>query len=80
MSGIKAGSWGKAFFQTERQAEAIVPFLSPSPTEPQSQQVGAITETPSTWLTLFAPPWRSPETPSHPTYGATQTVNHDLSI
>ena len=50
------------------------PFSEPSPTEPQSWQVGAISETISTWLTLFAPPWRIPETISHPTYGLTQMV------
>ena len=37
-----------------------------------SQQAGAISETPSTGLTLFALPWRFPETLSHPTYGPTQ--------
>ena len=31
-----------------------MPFLSLPPTEPQSWQVGAISKTPSTWLTLFA--------------------------
>ena len=29
-----------------------------------SWQAGDIFETPSTWLTLFAPPWRSPEVQS----------------
>ena len=28
-----------------------------------SQHTGAVSEIPSTWLTLFDPPWRSPETP-----------------
>ena len=70
-SGSKVST---AFSQAEGWAEAIIPFLNPSPTEPQSQQAGAISETPSTWLTLFAPPRRSPETPSHPTYHPTQTA------
>ena len=28
------------------------------------------------WLTLFAPPWRSPKNPSHPTYGPTKLLFH----
>ena len=43
-----------AFFQTERQAEANVLFLSPLPTEPQSRQAGTLSEILSTWLTWFA--------------------------
>ena len=54
-----------AFSQTERMAEDIIPFLSPPSTKPQNQQEGAISETPSTWLTLFAPSWRSSETLAH---------------
>ena len=54
-------SCGAAFSQREVLAEDIVPFLSPTsptptPTEPQSWQVGATSETPATWLTLFVPP------------------------
>ena len=60
-------SSGTAFSQKERQTEAVVPSFSPHPTESQSQQADAISETPSTWLTLFAQTWRFPETPSHPT-------------
>ena len=63
MSGIKAG-------------RGHCPFSKPSPTEPQSQQAGAVSETPPTWLTLFDPPWRSPETPPHPTHGPTQVLFH----
>ena len=37
------------------------------PFSKQSQQAGAISETPSTWLTQFDPPWKSPETLPHPT-------------
>ena len=33
---------GTAFFQTERQAKAIVSFLNPPPAEPQDEQAGAI--------------------------------------
>ena len=40
----------------------------------QSQQAGAISETPSTWLTLSDPSWRSPEPLPHPTYGTTQAA------
>ena len=54
-----------------RKAEAIVPFLNPPHRETQSCQAGAISETPSTWLTLFDPPWRSPETLPHPNYNPT---------
>ena len=34
LSGIKARAGGAAFFQTEVQPEAIVPLMSPPPTEP----------------------------------------------
>ena len=44
---------GTASSQTERWAEAIVPFLNPPSTEPQSWQAGTISETPSTWPALF---------------------------
>ena len=50
-------SWGTAFSQTEVLAEAIVPFLRPPPTDPQVWKAGTTLETPSTWLSLFAPPW-----------------------
>ena len=45
---------GDSFLQSERWAEAICTFLSPPSIEPQSQQAGAVSETPSTWLTLSA--------------------------
>ena len=73
-------SWGTAFSQAERQAEALVPFLSPTFTEPQNWQVSTISETPSNWLTLLALPRRSPETLSYPNYKPTQDVNHDFPI
>ena len=41
---------------TDRWAEAIISFMNPPPTEPLSWQVDAISETPSTLLTLFALP------------------------
>ena len=41
---------GADFSQTEVLAEAIVPFPGPPPTEPQSPQAGAISESLSTWL------------------------------
>ena len=44
VSGTKTAAGGQHFSQIERWAEAIVPFLSPSSTEPQSWQVGAISE------------------------------------
>ena len=62
------------FSWTVRQAEAIVLFLNPPPTEPQNQQVGDISETASKWLIPFAPFWRSPETLSYPSYRPTQVV------
>ena len=54
--------------------EEVVPFLSPTPAEPWNKQASAIFETPLTWPTLFNPPWRSSETPPHPTYGPTQAA------
>ena len=52
-----------------RQAEATVPSLNPPSAELSSC---AMSESLSTWLTKFAPPWRSPETLPHTTYGTTQ--------
>ena len=49
-------------------------FWTFSPMESQSWQAGAISETPSTGLTLFATTWGSPETLSHPNYGPTHTA------
>ena len=79
-SGIQGGSKGSGIktragdsFLPDRKA--IDPFVNLPPTEPQSRQVGAISETPPTWLTPFAMPWRSPETPSHSTYGPTDTIH-----
>ena len=70
-SGEELGGWrgGGGFSPIEVLAEAIVPFLSPPPTEPQSLQVETISVTPSTWLTLFALPWCLFEALPHPTYG-----------
>ena len=42
-------------------AETTVHFLNPPLTETQSQQVRTISETSSTWLTLFMLLWRFPE-------------------
>ena len=50
MSGIKVRAKRAAFPQTEVLAGAIVPFLSPLPTEPEAGSI-------STWLNLFALPW-----------------------
>ena len=63
---VKCLAWG--------WAQAIVLFLSPLPTEPWGWQAGAIFDTPLTWLILFDPPWRSPETLPHPTYRPTQAA------
>ena len=62
--------------QGEAEVSGIVPFLNLPPVEPQSWQAGAISETPSTWLTLFDPPWRSPEIPFHSTYGPLKLLFH----
>ena len=67
---------GTPFSQTERQAEATVPFLNPPPREPQSQQAGAISETPSTWLIPFGPPWISTDTLPHPNYRCPKLLFH----
>ena len=51
---------GSSFLLDSVLAEATVPFLSPPPTEPQSQQPGTIWETQPIWLTRFAAlkiPW-----------------------
>ena len=48
----------------------MVSFLNPSCIEPQSQQTGAISETPSTCVTV----WVSPETLPQQTYGPTQAA------
>ena len=40
--------------------------------------MGALSETPSTWLTLLAPPWRSAETLSHPAYKPTKLLTLDF--
>ena len=57
MSGIQERAGGQ-LSPRKRQAEAIVPLLNRPQKEPQKQWVGTISETPLTWLTLFAPPWR----------------------
>ena len=54
LSDIRA-ELGTIFSQKEVLVKAVVPFLSPFPTEPQTWQVDAISEIPS-WLTPFAPP------------------------
>ena len=55
---------GNSFLPDKRADGGL---LSPPPTEPQSRQVGALSETPSTQLTLSTPPWRSPGALPHPT-------------
>ena len=52
-----------SFFSDTEAGRSHCPFFEPSPTtEPHSWQIGAISETPSTWLTPFVLPWRSTET------------------
>ena len=46
------------------------------PKKPRKQQAGAIFETPSTWLTVFDPPWRSAETLPHPVMGPPKLLFH----
>ena len=79
VSGIKAGAGG-SFLTDRKVGRGHCPFLNPLPTKPESWQVNAISETISTWLTMFAPPRRSPETLSYPTYGPIQTINHEFSM
>ena len=52
-------------------AQTINPLLNPSLTELVSS---ALSETSSTWLTLFDRPWRFPEALPHPIYGPTQAA------
>ena len=49
----QAENWMAAFSQTEGLAEVTLPFLSPPLTEQQSRQVGSISETPPTRITLY---------------------------
>ena len=50
LSSIRARVKEAAFSQTKVLEDAIVLFLSLSPTEPQRQQAGTISKIPSTWL------------------------------
>ena len=56
LSGI-GGEMGGRFLPDRSAGKATILFLSPPPKEPQSQQVGIISESPSTWLTLFVSSW-----------------------
>ena len=75
MSGIKVRAGGQ-LSPRQKMGRSQCSFSEPSPTELQShRQASAISETPSTLLTLFALPWRySCETSSHPTYGPMQAA------
>ena len=53
LSGIGARAGGQ-LSPRQSAGKATVPFISPLPRELAG---GAIHETPSTWLTLFALPW-----------------------
>ena len=56
-SGIKARAGGQLFHR-QKGRQRHMSFFYPSTAESQSWQAGGISETPSTWLTLFAPPWK----------------------
>ena len=72
-------SWEAVFSQIEVLAEATLSFLSPHTTEPESQQAGTISETPSTWLTQFVPSWWLLEALPHWTFKPTQAVSIGFS-
>ena len=75
VSGIKVGAGGQLSLRQKGGQRPLSLFRTClCPPEPQSQEVGAIYETPSTWLTLFAQPRRSPKTLFHPTYGPTKAT------
>ena len=79
ISGTQGGSEGSGIEvrtggQLSPRQKGHCPFSEPHPTETQSKQASAISETPSSRLTLLALPWRSPETLPHPTYRPTQAA------
>ena len=53
------GVQGEAEMSGIKASRGQCPFSGPSP--PQSQQTGAVSKIPSTWITLFDLPWRSPD-------------------
>ena len=57
---------GDSYLSDRKLGRIHCPFLSPSLIKPQSLQDCTISETPSTWPTLFTPPWRSPEILPYP--------------
>ena len=74
---------GRNWSAWDQAGRGHCPFSEPSPhrtTESQSQEVDAISETSSTWLTLFALLWISLEALSHSSYRHTHAVNSDFSI
>ena len=71
------GIWGETEVSGIKASRGHCPFSKPSPHRLLESQIWhqlAISETPSTWLILFGPPWRSPETLPHPTYRLTQAA------
>ena len=74
-SEVSGNKWelGDSFLLDRKADRGYCPFSEPSPHD-------AISDTPSTQLRLFAPPWRFLKILFHPTYRPTQTVNGDSSI
>lgn len=72
-SAFGARAEGAAVSQKEELEEAIVSFLSLPIPHSLHNQVGTISKSPTTWLTLFVPPWRFHETPPHSNCWPTQT-------
>ena len=70
--------WRGSFLTDCLLAETIAPFLRPIP---QSQQVGTISESLSTWLKLFPPtPQVMPEIIPHTTCRPNQIVSSGFSL
>ena len=67
VSGIRARTGGQ-LSPRQKDGERPLCLLWALPnTETQNQQIGAIAEIPSTWLTLFALPWHAPGMRLHAT-------------
>ena len=67
VSGIKARDGGQLSTRQKGGQRPLCLYWT-LPPQSQSWQVGAMAEPPSTWLTLFALPWRSLEALFHPTW------------
>ena len=73
LSGISVRVWGQLSLRQRCSKRPLFCSSSePCPTKLQRQQLVAISETPSSWLTLFAPPCWYPNALPHWTFRPTQ--------